>query len=183
MSEGGPVAQRPGLAIQGRHIMPGIEDRLAAAKVPLMLPDYLAFPGDDDPTGIHPQLYRTPHMMTVDTVAVAIKAHQAAGAYPGRPLCITVKWLRQGEQMSLLCFKNLPHGLISQVGMWARLRPLQAALPEVLVQLAKIPDFGAGDKKTTTHGAHLIFHLPLLPACRRCAGHRLKQIIRTQLAK
>ena len=26
--------------------MPGIEDRLAAAKVPLMLPDHLAFPGD-----------------------------------------------------------------------------------------------------------------------------------------
>ena len=143
-----------------------------------MVPDHLAFQNDDDPLSIRPQLHRTAHMMAVDTVAVAIKAHQTAGTHPGRSFRVTVKVRRQWDQMRLLGFKDLPHALTLEVGMRVRLRPLQAALPEVLVQLAKIPDFGSGNEETTTHGAHLVLHLPLLPTGRRRAGHRLKQIVR-----
>ena len=127
--EGSSVAQRPGLAIQSRQIMPVIEDRLATAKIPSMGPDQLAFQNDDDPLSIRPQLHRTAHMMAVDTAAVAIKAHQAAGTHPGRSLRITVKVRRQWDQMRLLGFKDLPHALTLEVGMRVRLRPLQATLP------------------------------------------------------
>ncbi len=83
--------------------------------------------------------------------------------------------------MRLLNFKNLPHGLTLEVGVRVRLRPLQAALLKVRIQLAKIPNLGPGNEEAATHGAHLVLHLALLPAGRRRAGCRLKQIMRAQL--
>jgi hypothetical protein len=83
--------------------------------------------------------------------------------------------------MGLLGFKDLPYGLPLEVGMRMGLGPLQAALPEVLVELAEVLHLGPGNEKAPAHGPHLVLDLTLLPAGRRRAGHRLEQVMGAQL--
>lgn len=67
------VAQRAGLALQGRHVTPGVVDRAALAEAASMLADQ--FPGaeHDDVLGVGPYGGHLSHMAAIDAIAVVIE--------------------------------------------------------------------------------------------------------------
>lgn len=131
--------------------MPRIEDRLASAKMPLVIPDHLALADDQDALGVGSDLYTRPRMFVVHTVAVAVEAHQTAGADPGRTLRITVKAWLQRDQMRPLGFIGLPHALPGKIRMRVRSRPLQATFFEMLVEFGIVFDLRTGNEETAAN--------------------------------
>ena len=71
------VPQRPRLAGQHRHVVPGIEDRLVAAEAAAMLADEPALLAQLDPIGIGADLHRAADGARGDRVAVVVEADQA----------------------------------------------------------------------------------------------------------
>src|SRR5579872_5563068 len=81
-SEGGAVAQGPGLALDDSQIVPPVVDRHAFAMTradeePLMLADYLTFGDNDDALGIHPKAHWPIGERRRYAVAIALQMDEA----------------------------------------------------------------------------------------------------------
>ena len=70
------VAQRPGLLLQRRHVVPGIEEGAITLETAHMLADDLALGHGHDPIGVGAQRHRLAGVAAIDAVAVAINVHE-----------------------------------------------------------------------------------------------------------
>ena len=125
------IAQRSGLVLDHRQIMPPVIDRPPAGVVrpvdyPGMLAQDLTLGGHDDPLGIDPDADRPVGERGRHAVAVALKVHEADRRYPLGVLDKTVKGPPQWHQAVHLRGMNVGHGA-GQAAM-LDLTPLRDAL-------------------------------------------------------
>ena len=110
--EGRAVAQRTGLALQDRHVVPRLVGDLAAPEAAGMLGNSLAVLADDDPIGVGPHIHRLPDRAGLHAVLVVVEAHQA-GLGDGCTIggVEAVEGAAVGYQGGALLLEHLPHRL------------------------------------------------------------------------
>ena len=119
--EGRAVAQGAGLAGEHRHVVPGIEDRLATAEGAWMLADDAPVLADFDPVGIGTDLDRPADRARRDRVPVVVEADETGLRDRGRHGMEAVEAAGIGNQAGPLRLEHLPDRPILELGMGMRL--------------------------------------------------------------
>ena len=177
--EGCAVTQCAGLALQDRHVVPRLVGDLAASEAAGMLRNGLAVLADDDPIGVGPHVHRLPDRAGLHAVLVVVEAHQAGlgdGCTIGGVEAVEGAAVRHQERALLL--EHLPHRLARNCRMRTLLGLLDAPILKPRVDLGVRPASRDGHEQAAADVAHLLLHLPLLPARPRRARHRLHQMVR-----
>ena len=175
------VPQRPGLAGQHRHVVPGIVDRLVAAEAAAMLADDPAVLAELDPIGIGTDLDRAADRARGDRVAVVVEAHQAGLGDRRRHRVEAVEAAGIGHQARPLRLEHLPDVRSRELGMAMRLGVGDALVEQPGVQLLVALDPQPRREEALAHQPDLVLDLALLPARRRRAGDRLDQVVAAHL--
>ena len=86
-----------------------------------------------------------------------------------------------GYEACPLSLEHLPDRLVSHLRVRMRLGPGDAAIEQPGIQFRVAPEPQPRREEPPPHHADLVLDLPFLPTRRRCAGHRLDQIVATHL--
>jgi hypothetical protein len=179
--EGGSVAQGAWFARQNRDVMKRIVDRLAATEGALMPPHDLTVLPAFQAVGIGADLDGPPDRTGVDRVAVLVEAHEAGLGHRRRDGVESIERTDIRHQARPLLFEHLPDRLVRNVGVPVRLGIGNAPVPEPGIQLGKGFELRPRHEEPSAEHAHLVLNLPLLPARRRCARHRIDQVMSAHL--
>ena len=115
----GAVTQRTGLAIEQRHIVPGLKVTDIACKAPLMFSDNFVVCDHDKPISIGAQRDVMPRMFARHAVAIGVILHEAAGSDPQRFFDIAVERTTQWAQINLLILKDFGNCAVLLISMAA----------------------------------------------------------------
>ncbi|MEA2907485.1 MAG: hypothetical protein QOI12_4872 [Alphaproteobacteria bacterium] len=161
--------------------MPGVIERVAAAEPAGMFghdPPVLA---DHDAVRIGMDLDRTPDSTGGHGVFVVVEAHQAGLGDRCRHCVEAVEPARIGHQLGTLGLEHLPDRLLGQLRMAMRLGVGDAFVEQPGVQFVKVLEPQPRREEAFAHQGDLVLDLPLLPARRRRAGHRLDEVMAAHL--
>ena len=170
------VAQRAGLALQHRQVVPGVANQLVAAKPAGMFGDQLAVGDNAERVGGEARRHHLARPGRRHAVAVAADPRQAGAGDPQHLLGVAVERGGDGPQQRPLLGEAVGH----------RARRLRGVPPpgqfvaadgEPGVQLGEVGEPEPRRGQPLADVAHLVFHLALFPARRRGAGHRLEQVV------
>src|ERR1700740_3558015 len=163
--------------------MPGVINRLAAAKVAAMLADDRAVLTDHDALGKSLDLDGTTDGVRRDRIFIVVKAHQAGLRDRGLHRRKTIKRAGDLNQLQALRLKHLPNRALAQLGMLVRLGVSDAAVEQPGVQLLIARHPQPWREEALAHDPDLVLDLALLPARRRRAGNRIDQVMPAHLQK
>lgn len=181
VAEGRAVAQRPRLAHQHGHVVPGIVDGLIAAEAACMLGHDTPVLAHHDPLGVGAHFRRASDSAGHDRVSVAVELHQAGLGHGNGAGLETVERLDAWHQARALDLEHLPHRLVAALGVGMVLGIVDTAVRQPAVQVIQRAEPGLRLEEPRPQGADLVLHLAFLPARGRRAGGRLDQVVAAHL--
>ena len=161
--------------------MPGIVDDLVAPEVARMVGDDLVAQQHDDALGMGAHQYHPAGSARIDAVAIVIGHDQAGRAGPDRLLDEAVERPAQLHQARPFLLEHLPDRPVLELRVLSPLGVGDALIFQPRVQLGQALHPRLGPEQPVAQIADLVLDLPLLPARRRRAGHRLDQVVRAHL--
>src|SRR6201987_1711424 len=163
--------------------MPGIIDRLAAAKAATMFADDPSVLADHNAIGVGVDVDRPTNGAGAGRVFVVCEADRAGLRHRGRQGVEPVEAAAIGNELGPLFLEHLPDRPFRKFRMGMRLSPCKALAHQSGVQLVIALDAQARREEALAHEADLVLDLALLPARRRRAGDRLAKMMPAHLEK
>src|SRR5262249_45672743 len=176
-----PVPERPRLARQHRHVVPGIICDLVAPEPPCMLANDDAILLDYYTIGIGMHVDRAANGLRGHRVLVVVEAHEARLRYRDTRRMEAVEWPPIARQVRALGLENLKDRLVLLLGMKLRLCVGDALLEKIGVEILIAVEVEPWLEQTVAKRPNLALYLPLLPARRRRAGRGLDEVMAHQL--
>src|SRR5262249_15302825 len=178
-----PVPERPRLARQHRHVVPGIICDLVAPEPPCMLANDDAILLDYYTIGIGMHVDRAANGLRGHRVLVVVEAHEARLRYRDTRRMEAVEWPPIARQVRAFGLENLKDRLVLLLGMKLPLGVGHALLEKIGVEALIAVEFEPWLEQTVAKHPNLALYLPLLPARRRRAGRGLDEVMAHQLLK
>ncbi len=173
------VAQRPGFALNQRHIVLPVVGGQPPVGQPGMAGHTHAVMRHDHLGGIHPGAHPPPGEFTGHGVTIAGNGHQTGAADLDRVVHIAVERCRHGHEVGLLVLEHLGHGELAELGMEDLLPQGPAAHGQPGVEFGKgAPGRRQGlNPHTSPAVLDVLLHHPLLPTGSDVAEVGVEQVV------